>query len=92
VIWAGTLAPKAGGPVALGGRRLPAGVAAVVGPVAPALLAALVAYESLTGKQRAVDDARLVGVPAASIAVAGRLPLIAVVTLAALTTALARPF
>jgi hypothetical protein len=52
----------------------------------------LVAYESLTGKQRAVDDARLVGVPAASIAVAGRLPLIAVVTLAALTTALARPF
>lgn len=91
VIWAGTLALKAAGPVALGGRQLPARGAAVVGLVAPALLAALVAYETLTGKRGGLSlDARVVGVLAAAVARTARLPLIAVVTIAALATALAR--
>jgi hypothetical protein len=63
----------------------------VISLVAPALLAALVVYESLTGPRGGISfDARIFGVVAAALALALRLPLVVVVTVAAVTTALLR--
>jgi Branched-chain amino acid transport protein (AzlD) len=88
---AGTAAMKAIGPLAI--RRAPPSRAAtnVVGLLAPALLAALVVYETLhTGTHGLTLDARAVGVAAAAIALVARLPLTVVVVAAAVATALAR--
>ncbi len=91
VLFAGTAIMRAVGPVAFGGRSLSGRGAAVVGLVAPALLGALVVYETVsTGGQGIELDARLVGLAAAGLALVLRLPLIAVVLVAAATTALAR--
>jgi hypothetical protein len=80
---------RAAGPVAFR-RAQPAGRAAVVGLVAPALLGALVVYETVSaGGQGVVLDARLVGLAAAGLALVLCLPLIAVVLIAAVATALA---
>jgi uncharacterized membrane protein len=87
----GTAFMRAAGPVAFGGRSLSGRGAAVVGLVAPALLGALVVYETVsTGGQGIELDARLVGLGAAGLALVLRLPLIAVVLVAAVATALAR--
>jgi len=87
----GTMAIKAVGPVALGGREPPPRAAAVIALVAPALLAALVVYETVVSEDGGVElDARLVGVAAAALALVLRLPLLAVVGLAALATAVTR--
>jgi branched-subunit amino acid transport protein len=62
-----TLLIKAFGPVTIGGRELPAWSAGVIGLMAPALLAALVAVSSLTdGKSLAVGP-QTAGVAAAGI-------------------------
>ena len=91
VLCVGTAIMRAVGPVAFGGRSLSGRGAAVVGLVAPALLGALVVYETVsTGGQGIELDARLVGLAAAALALVLRLPLIAVVLVAALATALAR--
>jgi uncharacterized membrane protein len=91
VLFAGTAIMRAAGPVAFGGRSLSGRGAAVVGLVAPALLGALVVYETVsTGGQGIELDARLVGLAAAGLALVLRLPLIAVVLVAAAATALAR--
>jgi uncharacterized membrane protein len=91
VLFVGTAILRAAGPVAFGGRSLSGRGAAVVGLVAPALLGALVVYETVsTGGQGIELDARLVGLGAAGLALALRLPLIAVVLVAAVATALAR--
>jgi hypothetical protein len=91
VLFVGTATMRAAGPVAFGGRRLFGRGAAVVGLVAPALLGALVVYETVNAGGRGVAlDARLLGLAAAALALALRVPLIAVVLLAALATALAR--
>ncbi len=91
VLFVGTAIMRATGPVAFGGRSLSGRGAAVVGMVAPALLGALVVYETVSAGGRGVEfDARLVGLAAAALALALRVPLIAVVLLAALATALAR--
>jgi uncharacterized membrane protein len=59
VLFACTVALKALGPVTFGERRLSPRSAAVIGLVAPALLAALVAYETLTpGRTGVTLDAR----------------------------------
>ncbi len=90
VMGLGTMAIKAAGPVLLGSRPLPARVKAVVALLAPALLAALVATATLGSGQALVADARIVGVGAAIVALALRLPTLAVVLVAAAAAALAR--
>ena len=69
VLFAGTAILRAAGPVAFGTRSLSGRGAAVVGLVAPALLGALVVYETVsTGGQGIELDARLVGLAAAGLA------------------------
>ena len=91
VLFVGTATMRAAGPVAFGGRSLSGRGAAVVGLVAPAILGALVVYETVSaGAGGVVLDARLLGLAAAVLALVLRVPLIAVVLAAALATALAR--
>ena len=91
VLCVGTAIMRVAGPVAFGGRSLSGRGAAVVGLVAPALLGALVVYETVsTGAQGIELDARLVGLAAAVLALVLRLPMIAVVLVAAVATAVAR--
>jgi hypothetical protein len=86
----GTVALKGLGPVALGGRRLPPALTTVTSLLAPALLAALVVTQAFADGRTLVLDARAVGLATAAAAVALRAPLLVVVALAALATALAR--
>ena len=81
---------KAAGPVLLGGRALPAGAAGVVALLAPSLLAALIATQTLGGDKELVIDERGLGLGAAALALALRAPVLAVVVIAAAVTALAR--
>jgi branched-subunit amino acid transport protein len=85
-----TMAIKAAGPVLLGGRELPPRALAVVRLLAPALLAALVVTQTAAGEEGVVLDARLVGVGVALVALLLRAPLLLVVFLAAVATALFR--
>ena len=91
VLFVGTASMRAAGPVAFGGRTLSGRGASVVALVAPALLGALVVYETVSAGAQGIElDARLAGLAAAAVALALRLPLIAVVLVAALATALTR--
>ena len=92
VLSLGTVALKATGPLVLGGREPGERTFAVISLFAPALLAALVVYETLTsGHQTGITiDARLAGLAAAALALVARLPLRAVVLGAAATTAVVR--
>jgi len=85
-----TIAFKAAGPVLLGGRELPARMTDAFELLAPALLAALVVTQAVGGKESIVLDKRLVGVGAALVAIRLRAPLIVVIVIAAVATALAR--
>jgi len=90
-LFAGTVALKAVGPVTFGGRRLSARAAGVIGLVAPALLAALVVYETFgAGGPGVTVDARVAGLAAAVVAIALRRSKLVVVLVAALTAAAAR--
>jgi len=81
---------KLAGPLALGGRQLPAGMLNVVELLASALLAALVVVETF-GKGRSLTlDARVLGAAFAALALTRRAPMIVVVLGAAAVTALAR--
>ncbi|MGH2540385.1 MAG: AzlD domain-containing protein [Actinomycetota bacterium] len=82
-----TIAIKGLGPMLLGGKSLPARVNAVVGLLAPALLAALVVVNTLGGDRELEVDARLPGVLAAAVAIKLRAPVLIVVVIAALVTA-----
>lgn len=85
-----TAALKLAGPLALGGRPLPARALSVVELLASALLAALVIVETF-GKGRSLTlDARALGAAFAVVAVTRRAPMIVVVVGAAAVTALAR--
>jgi hypothetical protein len=86
---AGTLVIKAAGPLTLGGRALTGRTADVIALVAPALLAGLVVYETLTPQAGSgiALDARIAGLAAAAGALALRLPILAVVAVAAVVTA-----
>jgi len=87
----GTFVIKGIGPATLGSWRPSERAAGVISLLAPALLAALVVYESLTGPGGGVRiDERLVGVAVAVAALLRRLPMIVVVVLAAAATALVR--
>jgi hypothetical protein len=86
-----TVAIKASGPLALGGRELPGHLSAVTRLVAPALLASLVVYQTFGADGGGLTfDARIVGLAAAAGTLAARLPMIAAVVAAAAATALAR--
>jgi branched-subunit amino acid transport protein len=90
IVGAFTISFKAAGPVLLAGKQLPPRLSSAFELLAPSLLAALVVTQSVGGKNGIVLDARLVGLGAAAIAIMLRAPLIVVVIVAALTTALVR--
>lgn len=90
VVGACTIAFKAAGPVLLGGRELPVRLADAFELLAPSLLAALVVSQAVGGDGELVADERLVGVVVAAVAVRLRAPLIVVMVLAAVSTALIR--
>ena len=76
VLWVGvtTAVIRAAGPVALGGRELPPRAMAVIGLLAPALLAALVMTQTFgsEGSSELVLDERVVGVAGAGAVLALR--------------------
>jgi len=87
VLTVGTVAIKATGPVALGGRELPPRLAGVVTRLAPALLSALVVVETF-GRDHALGvNESAAGLLAAALALAARLPIVVVVVIAAAVTA-----
>ena len=90
VVGTGTVAIKGAGPVLLGGRPLPSAITTVIDLLAPALLGALVAVQALGDGQALAIDERLIGVAAAGLALWRKAPLLVVVSVAALATALAR--
>jgi branched-subunit amino acid transport protein len=90
LVGAFTIACKAAGPVLLAGRTLPPRMVDAFELLAPSLLAALVVTQAVGGKEAIVLDERLVGVGAAVVAIWLRAPLIVVIVVAALATALAR--
>ena len=91
VLAAATAVIKAVGPLLIGARRPPDRALGVIALTAPALLAALVVYESVGVQGKGVQvDARLVGVAAAIAALAWRAPITVVIAVAAGATALAR--
>ena len=87
LVGAATVCLKAVGPVLLGGRELPLALSAVLFLLAPALLAALVVTQAVGGDRQIVLDERLLGIGAAAVAIVLRLPLLAVVIVAAGVTA-----
>ena len=90
VVGAASMAIKAVGPVALGGRELPVRFGSVVELLAPAVLAALVVTQFVGGDRAIVLDDRLAGLGAAVVAVRLRAPLLLVVVVAAAATAVVR--
>jgi branched-subunit amino acid transport protein len=90
VVGAATIAIKAVGPVLLGGRELPPRLAGVVELLAPAVLAALVVTQAVGGNRELVLDERLLGLGAAAVALRLRAPILAVIVVAAVVTAVAR--
>src|SRR5690606_7918029 len=90
VLAGGTFAMKALGPVAAAGRELPPVLARVADLLPAALLAALVATQTIGGDGSLVADARIIGVSVAAFAVWRGAPFGLVVVLGAATTALAR--
>jgi branched chain amino acid efflux pump len=86
----GTVAIKAAGPIALGGRELPEQLSGVVARLAPSLLAALVVVDTFGGDRELVIDETAVGLVAAAAALLAKLPIFVVVVLAAVSTAAAR--
>jgi hypothetical protein len=87
----GTVAIKSVGPLALGGRDLPPQATNVVARLAPSLLAALVVVDTFGGPDRTLSiDATAIGLVAAAAALLARLPMFAVVVVAAVVTAGAR--
>ena len=87
---AGTWLLKGVGPIAAGGRRLPPRSAVLLGLLPPALLAALVALQTVTDGSALTVDARLPAVAAAGLAVWRGAPFIVVVAVGTLTAALLR--
>jgi hypothetical protein len=90
VVGAASILLRGVGPLALGGRALPERAMALVGLLAPALLAALVATQVLADGRRLVLDERALGLVAAGIALLLRAPVLVVIAAAAGATAAAR--
>lgn len=87
---AGAYACKVVGLVLLGGRTMPPRLERCLALIPAALIAALVAKDTFSVGQTVQLDARAVGVGAAVLAVWRGLPFVAVIVLAAGSTALVR--
>jgi branched-subunit amino acid transport protein len=87
-----TVVIRASGPVILGGRDLPPRALTVIGLMAPALLAALVATQTLgdEGGSSLVVDERVIGVAGAAVVVAKGRSVLWAVAVAVVLTAGAR--
>jgi branched-subunit amino acid transport protein len=85
-----TAAIKGVGPVALGGRDLPPWFSAIVAMMAPALFAALVVTQALADGREWAVGADTAGVALAGVAAWRGASVIAVVAIAAVTTAVLR--
>lgn len=93
VAWliATTAAIRATGPIALGGRELPARMMGVIALLAPALLAALVVTETFRGEGSELTvDERALGVAGAGAVLALRGSILAAMAVAMALTAGAR--
>jgi branched-subunit amino acid transport protein len=90
LVGVGTVLLKSAGPVLLGGRTLPPALGGMLELLAPAVLAALVVTQLVGGDRELVFDERLAGVAAAAVALALRAPILVVVAVAAVTTAVLR--
>ena len=90
LVGAATIVIKSIGPVLLGGRELPTRIAVLIGLLAPALLAALVAINTFGSARSLVFDERILGVAAAGVAIWRRAPVLLVVVIAAAVTAVTR--
>jgi hypothetical protein len=91
VLFVGTALSKAAGPLTIGGKAPSGRAMSVTKLVAPAILAGLVVYETLSaGGDGMRLDARVAGLAAAAAGIAARLPMIVIVLLAAGATALVR--
>ncbi len=90
VVGLGAIVFKAAGPLAIGGRQLPGSVQGLVGTLAPALLAALIATQVFGGNRAVVLDERALGLAAAAVLIVLRAPILVVVIAAAAVTGLAR--
>lgn len=87
VLAIGTFALKAVGPIAAAGRELPPIVSRITDLLPAALLAALVATQTVGAAGGLSLDARIVGVAAAAVAIALRAPFGLVVLVGAAVTA-----
>ena len=85
-----TFAIKAAGPVALGGRELPAAFSRVIVLMAPALLAALIVTNALADGDRIAVGADTVGVAAGALVVWRWKSVVGCVVVAAVVTAALR--
>jgi branched-subunit amino acid transport protein len=83
---------RAFGPVLVGGRELPASMNAVIALLVPALLTSLVVTQTFGEDGQLALDEKAIGVAIAAVALALRAPVLVAVTLAVVTTALARTF
>lgn len=90
VLAVGTYLLKAVGPLVVGGRTLPPRVDALLALLPPALLAALVAVQTLGGTGGIAFDARVAGVAVAAVAVWRRAPFLVVIVAGTVTAALLR--
>jgi branched-subunit amino acid transport protein len=87
---AGAYAFKVAGLVIIGSRRLPPALERCLALVPAALVSALVVMNTFSTGNELVLDARAAGVTAAAIAAWRRAPLIVVIFLGAVVTALVR--
>jgi branched-subunit amino acid transport protein len=89
----GTALSKAAGTLILGARDLSPATLSVTALVAPAILAALVVYETFGAHGGGITvDARAAGLGAAILALLARAPMLAVILVAAAVTAGVRAF
>ena len=87
----GTVAAKVAGPLVLGTRPPNERMLSMTGLVAPALLAALVVYETFNAHGQGLTiDARAAGLGAALLAILARAPMLVVMLVAAAVTAATR--
>ncbi len=92
LVGSATVAIKAAGPILLGGRAFPPKLLSVLGLLAPALLAALVATQGFSTGRELKVDARAAGLLVAAAGAHLRAPALAVVVGAAAVTAAVRLF
>jgi hypothetical protein len=86
-----TAAIKAAGPLLLGDRSPNARAVAVIALLSPAVISSLIVYQTLGGHPTGLTvDARVVGLAVAAVALVARAPMLAVILLAAIATALTR--